>query len=130
MPPLPDKTLILNVCVWGACKIRLLTMKMHICNGRQKDCLWVLRQAGLCEFEASLVYRTSSRISRVTQRYPVLENKDIVSRNKDWGYSRVEESLTSMNKRSQSSLGQGNALKTRQGFYLRENVPKEHKVSF
>ena len=29
------------------------------------------RQAELCEFEASLVYRVSSRIARATQRTPV-----------------------------------------------------------
>jgi hypothetical protein len=29
----------------------------------------------LCEFEASLVYRVSSRIARATQRNPVLKNK-------------------------------------------------------
>ena len=31
------------------------------------------RKVGLCEFEASLVYRVSSRIARATQRNPVLE---------------------------------------------------------
>jgi hypothetical protein len=30
------------------------------------------RQADLCEFKASLVYRVSSRIARTTQRNPVL----------------------------------------------------------
>jgi hypothetical protein len=33
------------------------------------------RQAGLCEFEASLVYRASSRTSEPTQRNPVSRNK-------------------------------------------------------
>jgi hypothetical protein len=33
------------------------------------------RQADLCEFKASLVYRESSRTARVTQRNPVLKNK-------------------------------------------------------
>ena len=36
--------------------------------GRQK-------QADLCEFEASLVYKASSRTARAIQRNPVLENK-------------------------------------------------------
>ena len=31
-----------------------------------------LRQADLCKFRASLVYRVSSRSARVTQRNPVL----------------------------------------------------------
>lgn len=33
------------------------------------------RQADLCEFQASLVYRVSSRTARATQRNPVLKNK-------------------------------------------------------
>jgi hypothetical protein len=34
------------------------------------------RQADLCEFEASLLYRLSSRMTRaVTQRNPVLKNQ-------------------------------------------------------
>jgi hypothetical protein len=33
------------------------------------------RQAGLCEFKASLVYRLSSRIARNIQRKPCLENQ-------------------------------------------------------
>ena len=32
-------------------------------------------EADLCEFEASLVYRGSSRTARATQRNPVLKNK-------------------------------------------------------
>jgi hypothetical protein len=32
------------------------------------------RQADLCEFEASLVYRANSRTVRVTQRNPILKN--------------------------------------------------------
>jgi hypothetical protein len=35
----------------------------------------VQRQADLCEFEASLVYRVSSRTARAKQRSPVLKNK-------------------------------------------------------
>jgi hypothetical protein len=31
------------------------------------------RQADLCDFEASLVYRVSSRTARATQRNPVLK---------------------------------------------------------
>jgi len=34
------------------------------------------RQADLCEFEASLVHRVSSRIARATQRNPVLKNRN------------------------------------------------------
>ena len=34
------------------------------------------RQADLCEFEASLVYRVSFRTVRDTQRNPVLKNKN------------------------------------------------------
>jgi hypothetical protein len=33
------------------------------------------RGRGISEFEASLVYRVSSRITRVTQRNPVMKNK-------------------------------------------------------
>jgi hypothetical protein len=33
------------------------------------------RQVNLCEFGASLVYRTSSRTSKVTQRNPVSKKK-------------------------------------------------------
>ena len=41
------------------------------------------RQADLCEFKASLVYRASSRISRATQRNPV-SNKQISKQTKNW----------------------------------------------
>ena len=37
--------------------------------------LWRQRQADLCEFKASLVYRASSRTARATQRNPVLKKK-------------------------------------------------------
>ena len=43
--------------------------------GRQK-------QENLCEFEASLVYRVSSRTARATQRNPVSTNKQTKHRNK------------------------------------------------
>jgi hypothetical protein len=33
------------------------------------------RQVDLCEFEASVVYRASSRTARATQRKPVLKNQ-------------------------------------------------------
>jgi uncharacterized membrane protein YjgN (DUF898 family) len=33
--------------------------------------LWRQKQMDLCEFQASLVYRTSSRTARATQRNPV-----------------------------------------------------------
>jgi len=33
------------------------------------------RQVDLCEFEVSLVYKASFRITRATQRNPVLKNK-------------------------------------------------------
>jgi hypothetical protein len=33
-------------------------------------------QVDLCEFEAFLVYRVSSRTGRATQRNPVLKNKN------------------------------------------------------
>ena len=33
------------------------------------------RQVDLCEFEASLVYRVSSRTTKAIQRNPVLKNK-------------------------------------------------------
>jgi hypothetical protein len=35
--------------------------------------LWRQRQANLCEFYVSLVYRVSTRIARDTWRHPVLE---------------------------------------------------------
>ena len=34
------------------------------------------RQVNLCEFEASLVYRASSRASRATQRNPVSKQQE------------------------------------------------------
>ena len=37
--------------------------------------LWRQRQADLCEFEASLVYRVGSRIARATQKSCVLKTK-------------------------------------------------------
>lgn len=33
------------------------------------------RQVDLCEFEASLVYKVSSRTAKATQRHPVLEKR-------------------------------------------------------
>jgi hypothetical protein len=33
--------------------------------------LWKQRQENLCEFQASLVYRASSKTARATQRNPV-----------------------------------------------------------
>ena len=39
-------------------------------NQRQRQ-----RQVNLCEFEASLLYRASSRAARATQRNPVLEKQ-------------------------------------------------------
>ena len=33
------------------------------------------KQVDLCEFEASLVYRTSSRTARATERDPILKKK-------------------------------------------------------
>ena len=42
-------------------------------------------QVGLCEFEASLVYRVSSRIARATQRNPDLgevQNKESIKKEK------------------------------------------------
>jgi hypothetical protein len=44
---------------------------MHAFNPRTRDA----EAADLCEFEASLVYRVSSRTAKVTQRNPVLKNK-------------------------------------------------------
>jgi hypothetical protein len=40
------------------------------------------RQADLCEFEASLVYRTSSRTVRATQRNPDLEKQNQTNKQK------------------------------------------------
>jgi hypothetical protein len=36
---------------------------------------WEAEAGGFLEFEASLVYRVSSRTARATQRNPVLKNK-------------------------------------------------------
>jgi hypothetical protein len=36
---------------------------------------------GLCEFEASLVYKSSSRPARATQRNPILKEKEISKNN-------------------------------------------------
>ena len=47
------------------------------------------RQANLCEFEASLVYRASSRTaSTVTQRNLVSKNKQTKTRNRGFGVIR------------------------------------------
>jgi len=40
------------------------------------------RQAHLCEFKSTLLYRVSSRTARATQRNPVLKNKQ-KKKNKD-----------------------------------------------
>jgi hypothetical protein len=46
------------------------------------------RQVGLCEFEASLVYRVSSRIARATERNPVLgEEQSKESKKKEKTFS-------------------------------------------
>ena len=37
---------------------------------------WRQRQVDICELEASLVYRVSSRIVKATQRNPVSKNKN------------------------------------------------------
>jgi hypothetical protein len=42
------------------------------------------RQADLCDFEASLVYRVNSRTSRGTQRNPVLKNKQNKAKQNDF----------------------------------------------
>ena len=45
------------------------------------------RQVELCEFEASLVYRVSSRIARATQRNPVLRKKKKEKKKEELKYS-------------------------------------------
>jgi hypothetical protein len=40
------------------------------------------RQVDVCEFEASLVYRVSSRTARATERNPVLKKKQNQTRTK------------------------------------------------
>ena len=40
------------------------------------------RQVDVCEFEASLVYRVSSRTARATERNPVLKKKTKPNQNK------------------------------------------------
>ena len=57
------------------------------------------RQADLCEFEASLVYRTSSRTGyKATQRNPVLKNRERErererekTNDKNYTFSKVSE---------------------------------------
>jgi hypothetical protein len=44
--------------------------------------LWRQRQATLCEFEAGLLYRASSRTARAIQRNPVSRNKNQTNLNK------------------------------------------------
>jgi hypothetical protein len=55
-------------------------------------CLWSQSLEGrgrqISEFEASLVYRVSSRTARATQRNPVLEKK----KKKDWQSAKEQES--------------------------------------
>jgi hypothetical protein len=44
------------------------------------------RQADLCEFKDSLVYRLSSRAAKVTQKNPVMKNKNKTKKKKGgWG---------------------------------------------
>jgi hypothetical protein len=43
---------------------------------------WRQRQEDLCEFEASLVYRASSRTARATQRISVSKTKQNKTQNK------------------------------------------------
>ena len=58
------------------------------------------RQVDLCEFKASLVYRLSSRTTRVTQKNPVLKNKNP---NKQTNKQKTNKN---QNKNPQSTLGQ------------------------
>jgi hypothetical protein len=46
-------------------KLHVAAVVMHTSNPRGR---WRQRQVDLCEFEASLVYRASSRIAKATQR--------------------------------------------------------------
>ena len=58
--------------------------------GRQK-------QADLCEFKASLVYRVSSRTVKATQRSPVLKNKTKQT-NKQKNQTKQMKTSTTTNK--------------------------------
>jgi hypothetical protein len=45
-----------------------------------------LRGRWISEFEASLVYRVSSRTARATQRNPILKNKNKINKQKPTGF--------------------------------------------
>ena len=53
--------------------------------------LWRQRQANLCEFKVSLVYRVSTRIARDTWRHPVLEKLKKKKEKKEKRKKRREE---------------------------------------
>ena len=71
--------------IWQTCKIREPDWKLLF---KEKLGAWwrwrtplipaLRRQRDLCEFQASLVYRVSSRTARATQRNPVLKNNQTV----------------------------------------------------
>jgi hypothetical protein len=52
-------------------------------------------EAGISEFEASLVYRVSSRTDRTIQRNPVLKNKKQNKTNKQTNDQKRSKSTTS-----------------------------------
>ena len=56
------------------------------------------RQVGLCEFEASLVYRVSSRIARATQRNPVLRKVQSKEKQKEGKNILMLTSISCMGK--------------------------------
>jgi hypothetical protein len=64
--------------------VSLMTSNMHLKMNKEAGRWWCIpltpalerqRQVDLCEFEASLVYRVSSRTARATQRNPAKETK-------------------------------------------------------
>jgi hypothetical protein len=58
------------------------------------------RQVGLCEFEASLVYRVSSRIARATQRNPVLRKVQSKEKQKEGKNILMLTSISCMGKQA------------------------------
>jgi hypothetical protein len=53
------------------------------------------RQADLCEFETSLIYRMSSRTARATQRNPVSRKKIKIKEEEEEGRRKGERNPTS-----------------------------------
>jgi hypothetical protein len=67
-------------------------------------CSWEARGRWISEFEASLVYRVSSRTARATQRNPVSKNQDNKQKKRASQTSKSTQDLASERKSKDPSL--------------------------